>query len=100
MQQNLMWKKREKQKVATKDTLKQFKFTEGDMVMYKNMKRLNKLELKWCGPFIIQATHGAGSHILTDANKSKTIIANEKDIKKILKGTKTEEYFCKHDNFE
>ncbi|KAM0684892.1 hypothetical protein COBT_003899, partial [Conglomerata obtusa] len=95
-----MWKKREKQKELTINTPKQNRFYEGDMVMYKNMKRTNKLEHKWCGPFVIQASHGAVSHILTDANKSKTIIANEKDIKKIIKGTKTDQFFCAHEDLK
>ncbi|KAM0685238.1 hypothetical protein COBT_003553, partial [Conglomerata obtusa] len=94
-QQNVMWKRRTKQKSKTKES--QNKINTGDVVLYKNQQRTGKLDPKWIGPYIVQATAENGSAIITDANQTKDIIAHNKDIKKILKVPEYEKYQCKHE---
>ncbi|KAM0673919.1 hypothetical protein GVAV_002437 [Gurleya vavrai] len=95
----VMKRRREKQKTEIKETKKDNKVQEGDVVFFKNFKRKNKLDPKYIKPFLVQSKTDVGSALLTDANNTKTIVANEKNMKKLLRSKKFEQYMCTH-NFE
>lgn len=79
-----MWNRRDKQKKEIKETPAKSKIHIGDVVLYKNRK--DKLDPKWYGPFIVQLAKPCGGIIITDSNRTKDIIINETDVKKIIRG--------------
>ncbi|KAM0685437.1 hypothetical protein COBT_003353, partial [Conglomerata obtusa] len=95
-QENVMWDRRDKQKIKFNPIKHQNKINVGDMVHYKNFLRKDKLDPKWCGPFIVQSTNDVGTVVITDANGNKNIVAHHKDVKKIAKEKVYKQFLCDH----
>lgn len=94
-----MFQRRKKQLKKLKPRKQKDKITIGDVVYMRNRFPKTKFDEKWIGPYIVIHVGENNSYVITDSTKSKDIVINGKDIKRILKSTVEEKLKCEHENF-
>lgn len=96
-QENVMNKRRTLQEKNLKEIPHKEKITIGDIVLYKDQHRLDKLSPKFIGPYIVESASNCGSYVITDPNRKITKVAHKKQLKKICAKEISDDYKCKHE---
>ncbi|KAM0676878.1 hypothetical protein COBT_004251, partial [Conglomerata obtusa] len=69
----------------------------GDVVLYRNLNKKDKLDTKWTGPFVVQHKNECGSFIIADPTKEKNIVTHQNNIKRILSDENYKKTICNND---
>lgn len=85
LQENIMNRRRTDQTKKLKEIKECDKLKIGDVVMYRQPIRQDKLQPKWIGPYVIVANNSNVSCIIQDLEKKIEIVAHRKQLKRVAK---------------